>query len=87
MLVRPATAQELKKRKLELQEKGQKEAVALKRKELEPREKELIENDRRANDVMMLLRQHMEQQQAILVQMHQQNQMLLSLYKKSLQKE
>ena len=78
---------ELKKRKLELQEKGQKEAVALKRKELELREKELIENGKRANNVMMLLSQHMEQQQAILVQMHQQNQMLLSLYQKSLQKE
>ena len=61
---------ELKKRKLELQEKGQKEAVALKRKELELREKELIENGKRANDVMMFLRQHLEQQQAILVQMH-----------------
>ena len=89
--------EKLKMEELELRKKE----IKLKEKKLELMEKELgykengqetlireqEERTKKLNDIIIILKQQIEQQQTVLVEVQQQNQLLLSLYQKSLEKD
>eukprot|EP00795_Rhopilema_esculentum_P005626 gene5626-biopygen7468 len=85
---------ELKKRDLELKEKMQEEEIKMRRKEQEIKEREQLMRERelearlkKDDEVINILRQQLQQQQAILEEVQQQNKLLLSLYQSSLEKK
>eukprot|EP00795_Rhopilema_esculentum_P005757 gene5757-biopygen7537 len=85
---------ELKKRDLELKEKMQEEEIKMRRKEQEIKEREQLMRERelearlkKDDEIINILRQQLQQQQAILEEVQQQNKLLLSLYQSSLEKK
>eukprot|EP00795_Rhopilema_esculentum_P003577 gene3577-biopygen31 len=85
---------ELKKRDLELKEKMQEEEIEMRRKEQEIKEREQLMRERelearlkKDDEIINILRQQLQQQQAILEEVQQQNKLLLSLYHSRLEKK
>ena len=77
-----------------LKEKREEEKLTLRKQEFEMREREHSLRERelegklkRVQDLIVILRQQLQQQQVILEHVHQQNKVLLSLYQASMEKK
>ena len=85
---------ELRRRDIGLTEKREEEKLKLRKQEFEMREREHSLRERelegklkRAQDLIFVLRQQLQQQQVILEHVQQQNRLLLSLYQASMEKK
>ena len=85
---------ELRRREFEMKERLQEEEIRMRKKEQEMRERELIMREkelegrlRKDQDIIFILKQQLQQQQAILEEVQRQNKFLLSLYQTSLEKK
>ena len=92
---------EVKKKEIDLKEKMEEDEMKMRRRELEIRDREQIMREKEQSirerelegtlkgdeDLIFVLRQQLQQQQAILKQVQQQTKLLLSLYQNSLEKK
>ena len=85
---------DLRKREMDLKERREEEEIMMRRREQDMkereqkmREKELDARLKRDEDTIFILKQQLQQQQAILEEVQQQNKLLLSLYQNCLEKK
>ena len=85
---------ELRKREMDLKERREEEDIMIRRRQQDMKEREQSIRERelegrlkRDQDIIFILKQQLQQQQAILEEVQQQNKLLLSLYQNCLEKK